>query len=541
MPLDLSREKFDSLWDDVYANIVKQGYDETMDPKYELLKRALQLNELQIQLICWLYFNRHRDVDIDELAVTLGYEPNLVETDIQELKSRGILTDLDEITSDITPETMDKLYDLYRINLEGSHHETEYVFDREEQVFEVLDKYNPEVPSIFDSNDLITTRQRLIEVFSQDKNRQFQFCKGLLELNQKIESDIEFNALISLAKHFIKKGLTPDTEDEENKGLEMLVTDTLAIVIPFKTDDEWTKGFLLSPDACGKLFYGHPELLNFSTVLDQAEYIRHSDIKKKELFFDERNNKDIEVLSKILRPEKFDSIMRKLEEKGRNHCISVLLHGYPGTGKTELVKQLSRETRRDIILAEPSKLNMSHIGESEKMYRALFLNIRFLQKLSPNAPILLFNEADGVLGKRINVSSSCDKVDNTVQSILLQEMETFEGILVATTNLTNNLDNAFDRRFLLKINFHKPDLATRCKILHSMIPSLDEETVRIIAERYDFSGGQLENIARKIDVFELADDIVLSREDILHLCDNELLSEKEERSGKKVIKGFIEY
>ena len=59
-------------------------------------------------------------------------------------------------------------------------------------------------------------------------------------------------------------------------------------------------------------------------------------------------------------------------------------------------------------------------------------------------PILLFNESDALIGKRINVTSSVDQMNNSMQNILLQELEDFKGILMATTNLTSNLDEAFD-------------------------------------------------------------------------------------------------
>lgn len=74
-------------------------------------------------------------------------------------------------------------------------------------------------------------------------------------------------------------------------------------------------------------------------------------------------------------------------------------------------------------------------------------------KTQDNIPILFFNEADGVINKRKDSSSSnTAQTENEIQNIILQEMEDFKGILMATTNLIDNIDNAFDRRFYLNWN-----------------------------------------------------------------------------------------
>jgi SpoVK/Ycf46/Vps4 family AAA+-type ATPase len=88
-------------------------------------------------------------------------------------------------------------------------------------------------------------------------------------------------------------------------------------------------------------------------------------------------------------------------------------------------------------------------------------------------------------------------MENTIQNIILQEMETLDGILIATTNLAQNMDKAFERRFLYKIKFSKPTLEARASIWHEMIPALSENETRSLAKKYEFSGGQIENIARR--------------------------------------------
>ena len=76
-------------------------------------------------------------------------------------------------------------------------------------------------------------------------------------------------------------------------------------------------------------------------------------------------------------------------------------------------------------------------------------------------------------------------------------METLDGIMIATTNLQENLDPAFERRFLYKIKFDKPNEGVRARIWQTMIPELSVSDVTTLPASYEFSGGQIENIARK--------------------------------------------
>ena len=119
-------------------------------------------------------------------------------------------------------------------------------------------------------------------------------------------------------------------------------------------------------------------------------------------------------------------------------------------------------------------------------------------------------------------------MENSIQNIILQEMETLKGILIATTNLVQNMDKAFERRFLYKIKFNKPSLEAKLQIWHSMIPELHENDIRVLAERYDFSGGQIENVARHYAI-----DTVLhgnaSLGTLMAHCDGERLEQKERR------------
>ena len=131
----------------------------------------------------------------------------------------------------------------------------------------------------------------------------------------------------------------------------------------------------------------------------------------------------------------------------------------------------------------------------------MFDRYRLQVERSEVAPILLFNEADAIFGQRMDgAKNAVDKMENSIQNIILEEMESLDGILIATTNLTQNLDPAFERRFLYKIRFERPDASVREKIWHTMLPSLTPAECADLASAYDLSGGQMENVSRKFTI-----------------------------------------
>ena len=118
-------------------------------------------------------------------------------------------------------------------------------------------------------------------------------------------------------------------------------------------------------------------------------------------------------------------------------------------------------------------------------------------------------------------------MENSIQNIILQEMEQLDGILIATTNLVENMDKAFERRFLYKIKFERPDLTNRSKIWQSMIPQLSVSDSKNMAQEYDFSGGEIENVARHLTVQTILHGKAKAKDmlgDLREYCDNERLS-----------------
>ena len=288
-------------------------------------------------------------------------------------------------------------------------------------------------------------------------------------------------------------------------------------------DDGWARS-----DALTLTSYVCEELLQDMGIVNPIKkdnfLTSHSEIVAKELFYNPNEERSLSQLRSMLAPEQFDNICNRLDKKGMRKGFACLFYGAPGTGKTETVLQLARQTGRDIMQVNISEINSKWVGESEKNIKALFDRYRRLVKDRERAPILFFNEADALINKRTaNAERAVDKMENAMQNIILQEMESLEGIMIATTNLTSNMDSAFERRFLYKIEFTQPSLEAKQSIWRSMLPLLSEADAKMLATKYDFSGGQIENIARKQTVEEILTGEELNINRIVEFCNAEHL------------------
>ena len=262
----------------------------------------------------------------------------------------------------------------------------------------------------------------------------------------------------------------------------------------------------------------------------------HDAIQEKTLFFNESEQQQIERLTSLLSQENFLTIQQRLEEQGMRKGFACLFYGGPGTGKTETVLQLARRTGRDLMQVDIAGMRDKYVGETEKNIKAVFSRYRDLCRNSEVVPILFFNEADALFNKRSeNIEHHVDKMENAMQNIILQEMETLDGILIATTNLTSNLDSAFERRFIYKVEFHNPNTDVKAKIWKSMLKDLSPEDARQLAMHFDFSGGQIENIARKRAVDYILSGKLATLDELEAYCRAELLSDKK---GRRHISGF---
>ncbi len=207
------------------------------------------------------------------------------------------------------------------------------------------------------------------------------------------------------------------------------------------------------------------------------------------------------------------SVAKKLREwgiKGKRKGIDarIIFYGAAGTGKTMTAMSLAKTLKRPILSFDCSKILSMYVGESEKNVRRIFDDFKDLSTKAKVEPILLLNEADQFLSSRSEgAGSSADKMHNQMQNIFLEQIEQFEGILIATTNLLGNIDKAFSRRFNHKIEFKKPGKKQRLRLWQFMLPeNADYEEGFELSRltRYELTGGQIsliiKNTAYKVAV-----------------------------------------
>jgi RNA-binding protein YhbY len=291
----------------------------------------------------------------------------------------------------------------------------------------------------------------------------------------------------------------------------------------------------LSEHAMDILLGGYQDSIKKEFRPKMGILIHPDKIEPEQLFYNDSEFEQIETLSNALEEDNYKNLMTRLKDNGMKQGFTVLLYGYPGTGKTSSVKQVAKATGRSIYMVEIQKIQSKWVGESEKNLAKVFEEYKQARRHFDKAPILLFNEADAILGKRMAVNSSVDKSFNTLQNILLQELEEFEGIFMATTNLADQLDSAFDRRLLYKIDFKKPAEQVRKKILSNVFKDISSKTIDVITEQFSLTGGQIANIKKKLLVKSVLDTNLDQELYLSTLCNEEFILSK---SGRSTI-GFI--
>jgi len=301
----------------------------------------------------------------------------------------------------------------------------------------------------------------------------------------------------------------------------------------FKSDRE----ICLTENGRSILFEEDVKFFAKQEKVNHKNLILASSIVEQKLFFNEREQKEIKFLSDLLQPENYNNLLSRLngsntKDRYLKGGISVLLHGGSGFGKTKAVYQnFSRASARNIIRVDMAECKSMWFGESQKIIKKVFTSYKRLVETTELTPILFFNEVDAIFGKRKEVGvSSVDQTENAIQNIILQELEDFIGILMATTNLTSNLDPAFERRFLYKILFDKPNCETRFMIWNDKLPVLADDEILQLSIRYEMSGGQIQNVTKKIALNQILTGIAPDFGEIQKLCESEFLERNSQRN-----------
>ncbi len=201
-------------------------------------------------------------------------------------------------------------------------------------------------------------------------------------------------------------------------------------------------------------------------------------------------------------------------------CVSVILAGPPGTGKTMAVHALASRLGLELYKVDLSQIVDKYVGETEKRLEEVFTRA---QKCNM---ILFFDEADAVMGKRSDVKDAQDKYANTEISFILQRIEEYDGIVILATNNIQNIDNAFMRRIRYVINFRLPEKEVREDIWRGAfsdgVPLSDDIDFEYLSETFKLSGGEIKNIVLNAVFYGASDGGVVCMKHIMRAADREL-------------------
>ena len=518
-------------------------------PEIGLLAESYGITERQAVLFCVCMEKGPRRVDYDDLASHLDISKISVlsyASDIDALVRRRLLRyrdvkeedDFDVPTAVIRCLKHNEVYELpKRKGLDCAG-----IFELLEQWFQDLhdDAISPrelaeELEQLIADNQQVGFAQRLKELCldRDDLLLLTFFCHALVNED---DNDVRFGEMENVfschsdfnnAKGELRNG---SHHLQKIKLIEHRCEDGIADTTRYKLTED-AKRTLLA------------EMKLTATEEKLSDVLQPDQLTAKQLFYSQDNARQVDELTTFLQPEQFRQIRERMAEKGFRQGFACLFYGSPGTGKTETVYQLARKTGRQIMVVDVPQIKSKWVGDSEKNIKALFDRYREQVKKccsstngegrKGSAPILLFNEADAIIGIRMNgAQNAVDKMENSIQNIILQEMETLDGIMIATTNLQQNLDTAFERRVLYKIKFDKPDATVRKQIWQQMIPELSEADTTRLAELFDFSGGQIENIARKYSInIILHGEAACPLELLVSYCNEERIQAK---TGRKI-------
>ncbi|WP_263832310.1 ATP-binding protein [Sulfurospirillum oryzae] len=327
----------------------------------------------------------------------------------------------------------------------------------------------------------------------------------------EFESLRDMNTLISLISiDDYEKIKNRSLLEEGSKLIENLIIDYDEMLSTF---GGVTRSFFISEEILQKIMHPNKEKKSKKIKLDML-------IGEQELFelIDPKTNLDDVILHPKTK-EVLDNLLKQIDKnvvkllrewgiKERRSGIDakIILYGPPGTGKTMTALSLAKSMKKRVLSFDCSKILSKYVGESEKNVRSIFDTYKELCKKTKSEPLLLLNEADQFLSARSTDSgASADKMHNQMQNIFLEQIERFDGLLIATTNLLETIDPAFSRRFDYKIAFEKPDLKQRIALWKKLLPenATYEEGLNIEKlASYPLTGGQikvvLKNTALKV-------------------------------------------
>lgn len=519
------------------SKLILERYD-AVNPEIQLISNYFQITKIQsILLASFISLSCFDEIELKELIDYLGVEkidllPYLM--DIQYLVDKNILNK--EKNKDLLRDDYAVKKDLLEFIISNKKIPAELIkiVPKEDTFHEFLkdmdDLSNGKDNNEIDYRSFVYQFKKLLK----DK-RKFQLVNYACEYLEPIDSFVFFDTIIdaiSSGNNDFNTGLQSTIDDFTNHKRETFnyfssflegktKLNLLDLVQKDKTEFGNRHRIQLSSKAVKML--RDMEGISFIQKGSKNDKLIYPDkIQKTSLFYNPLEQQLLEPVVKSMSQRSFFHLQKRLKTNNMPVGVSTLLYGASGTGKTETVYQIAKKYNRPIYKVEISETKSMWFGESQKLVKKIFTDYYEFKKEEKICPILLFNEADAVIGKRkMAGSSSVSDTENAIQNVLLEELENFDGILFATSNLVNNLDPAFERRFLFKIKFDAPSIENASKIWKNKLPSITVKEALYLANNYQFSGGEMGNIARKCIMEEVVLGNKLTFEKIITFCNSE--------------------
>jgi SpoVK/Ycf46/Vps4 family AAA+-type ATPase len=283
--------------------------------------------------------------------------------------------------------------------------------------------------------------------------------------------------------------------------------------------------------------------IKLDMLIEDQEMFELIEPKKslEDVVLNEKTKNTLDLLLQQVDKKVVDKLKKwGIKDKKKGIDARIIFYGAAGTGKTITALALAKSLKKQVLSFDCSKILSMYVGESEKNVRKIFDDYKELCVKTKSQPVLLLNEADQFLSNRVSGQiSGSDKMHNQMQNIFLEQIENFDGILIATTNLLDSIDKAFSRRFNYKIEFLKPNEKQRKllweKLLPESLPFEKDFDVNMLVKA-KLTGGQIELIIKNT-AYKLAilDEPIFTADDFLE----EIAKEEKSMFDKDKKVGFF--
>ena len=401
----------------------------------------------------------------------------------------------------------------------------------------IKDEINLVEKHIKDKLKISKIKNVLAEIYKENSLNKKEQLLFLALLKEEYTMDNENSNLREL-NHLLSLISDDEFELKENKKLlddnsKLVQNNLLEYDEYLNSFGEISKSFFISE-------YFLQRIIDSKTKQDKKIKLQNA-LKEQDIFeLIEPNTSIDDIIMPNATKELLENILKQQDKKvlerlnkwniktSKNIEAKIIFYGPAGTGKTMSALSMAKSMKKAVLSFDCSKILSKYVGESEQNVRKIFDTYKDISKNCKQSPILLLNEADQFLSTRVESSSGVDKMHNQMQNIFLEQIEKFDGVIIATTNFLESLDSAFSRRFDYKIEFKKPDFEDRLKIWDKFLPKnakFDKEFDKNILAKYELSGAQIllviKNTALKAAISK---DGIFKMRDFLDSIEKELNS-----------------